>query len=321
MQRVTVAITASIGLISRHNVSDAHGRRVIAKGRLITAADVDVLRAHGITQVEVVQYDSDDIDEHSAAAMVASRCALTGVTMTPPHHGRVDIHATHDGVLRVDDAALAQWHTRRGVTIATHRGGSAVLAGQRVATIKIIPFALPRDFFVDTVRPVLRVMPYVVAHVAVIIVAERTVWERVQRTHLAALVHRLKSYPVSVLQVVHARPTVSAVTAQLCALTHADLVVTLTETSIMDLSDVVPASIEAAGGEITCYGAPVEPGNLLLLGEIGSTMVLGAPGCIRGLARNVVDLVLPRLFARLPTTATDIYAFANGGLLDTKERV
>jgi molybdenum cofactor cytidylyltransferase len=114
---------------------------------------------------------------------------------------------------------------------------------------------------------------------------------------------------------------VSAVTAQLCALTHADLVVTLTETSIMDLSDVVPASIEAAGGEITCYGAPVEPGNLLLLGEIGSTMVLGAPGCIRGLARNVVDLVLPRLFARLPTTATDIYAFANGGLLDTKERV
>lgn len=320
MQRLTVTTPASIGLISRHNVSDAHGHRILAKGRVITAHDVDVLHAHGIQWVEVVRYEHDDIDEHHAAAMVAIRCSMTGVTIKPPHHGRVDIHATFDGIIDVNDSALAQWHTVVGVTIATVRGGNAVYAGQRIATIKIIPFALPHHVLAHTAAPVVHVMPYHAMRVAVAIVGDATVWERLQRSHLASLMQRLRAYPVTELQLVHVQPTVAAVTAQLRALAYHDMVITLTETSIMDPSDVVPASIIAAGGMITCYGAPVEPGNLLLLGQIGSTMVLGAPGCIRSHARNVVDLVLPRLFARMPTRAIDVYAFANGGLLDTKER-
>ena len=113
----------------------------------------------------------------------------------------------------------------------------------------------------------------------------------------------------------HLQADIAQVTHQLQQLVAFDLIVTLTETSIMDASDVTPASVVAAGGEITCYGAPVEPGNLLLLARLGDAVILGAPGCIRSMARNVVDLVLPRLFARVPVTAHTVYALANGGLL------
>jgi molybdenum cofactor cytidylyltransferase len=78
----------------------------------------------------------------------------------------------------------------------------------------------------------------------------------------------------------------------------------------------MPQALVATGGRITCYGAPVEPGNLLLLGMIGTTPVMGAPGCIRGSATNVVDLVLPRLVAGIDVDAHDVYALAHGGLLE-----
>lgn len=320
MQRMTVTTAASVGLVARHNISDVHGQRLIAKGRVITVHDALLLDAHGIAQIEVVKYDPDDIDEHRAAAIVASCASTTGVTLKPPHHGRTDVHATYDGLWLVDDAALAAWHTIVGVTIATRRGGCVVVRGQRVATIKILPFALPQDAFVAVPAPALRVARYVASHVAVIIVGDGAVWDRLARTHLAALWQRLRHYPVLAVSLAHVYADEGAVTQQLRTFAHHDIIITLTETSIMDPSDVVPSSIQAAGGVITCYGAPVEPGNLLLMGQIGTTIVLGAPGCIRGMAKNVVDLVLPRIFARVPTSAADIYAFANGGLLGTEEQ-
>ena len=79
----------------------------------------------------------------------------------------------------------------------------------------------------------------------------------------------------------------------------------------------MPQGLLLAGGDITCYGAPVEPGNLLLLGQLAGVPVIGAPGCIRGHSRNVVDELLPRIVADFLPTAHDVYALANGGLLSS----
>ena len=56
-----------------------------------------------------------------------------------------------------------------------------------------------------------------------------------------------------------------------------------------------PVSRDAAVRRIDALGAPVFPGNLLLIAHRGGSMILGAPGCVRSRAANVVDLVLPRL--------------------------
>ena len=91
------------------------------------------------------------------------------------------------------------------------------------------------------------------------------------------------------------------------------------ETSIMDRDDVTPQGIRLAGGRIEHYGAPVEPGNLLLLGYLGppggAVPVLGAPGCVRSRDTNIVDLLLPRLLAGESITRQDIVALGHGGLL------
>jgi molybdenum cofactor cytidylyltransferase len=72
---------------------------------------------------------------------------------------------------------------------------------------------------------------------------------------------------------------------------------------------------------VLAFGAPVDPGNLLLLGYLGAVPVIGAPGCSRSPKQNVIDLVLPRLLAGDRLGRADLAAFGHGGLLeDVPER-
>jgi molybdenum cofactor cytidylyltransferase len=60
---------------------------------------------------------------------------------------------------------------------------------------------------------------------------------------------------------------------------------------------------------------PVDPGNLLLIGELDGMPVLGAPGCARSPVENGFDWVLDRLLAGLDVGAADITGMGVGGLL------
>ncbi|MEM8803904.1 MAG: molybdopterin biosynthesis protein, partial [Pseudomonadota bacterium] len=125
------------------------------------------------------------------------------------------------------------------------------------------------------------------------------------RTRVEAL-----GYTLSVVTV-----TDHAETAVAEALKPADLVLVLGVSATSDRSDVVPAAVLRAGGQIDRFGMPVDPGNLLFLGKLKGAPVVGLPGCARSPALNGVDWVLERLSARLPIAGDDIAAMGVGGLL------
>jgi molybdenum cofactor cytidylyltransferase len=60
---------------------------------------------------------------------------------------------------------------------------------------------------------------------------------------------------------------------------------------------------------------PVDPGNMLLLGRLGDTPVLGLPGCARSPKVNGFDWVLERLAAGMRVGREDIMRMGAGGLL------
>jgi molybdenum cofactor cytidylyltransferase len=60
---------------------------------------------------------------------------------------------------------------------------------------------------------------------------------------------------------------------------------------------------------------PVDPGNLMLMGRIGETPVLGLPGCARSPKFNGFDLVLQRVLAGAPVKPQDVMRMGPGGLL------
>lgn len=95
----------------------------------------------------------------------------------------------------------------------------------------------------------------------------------------------------------------------------AELVLTLGASSMVDDGDILPASIQAAGGRLEQVGMPVDPGNLLVLGSVRGVPTVGVPGCARSPKRNGFDMVLERLFAGREVRAPDIRGMGVGGLL------
>jgi molybdenum cofactor cytidylyltransferase len=85
--------------------------------------------------------------------------------------------------------------------------------------------------------------------------------------------------------------------------------------AIADRHDVIPAAIEAAGGAVARFGMPVDPGNLLVLGERAGKPIIGLPGCARSPKVNGFDWVLQRVLADIPVRSEDIAAMGVGGLL------
>jgi molybdenum cofactor cytidylyltransferase len=95
----------------------------------------------------------------------------------------------------------------------------------------------------------------------------------------------------------------------------AELAIVFGASAIADRRDVIPAAIEVVGGEIEHFGMPVDPGNLMLIGNVRGQTVLGAPGCARSPKENGFDWILMRLLAGLPVTRADITGMGVGGLL------
>ena len=103
--------------------------------------------------------------------------------------------------------------------------------------------------------------------------------------------------------------------AKAVAEAQADAVLILTGSATSDLHDVAPEAVRQAGGSVTHFGMPVDPGNLLFYGEQAGRPVIGLPGCARAPALNGADWVLERLLCGVPVTPQDIAGMGVGGLL------
>ena len=79
--------------------------------------------------------------------------------------------------------------------------------------------------------------------------------------------------------------------------------------------DVIGRSMTRIGCHLERFLAPVEPGNLFLLGYKEEVPIISAPGCFRSAKPNVVDLVLPPILARYRVSGWEVACLGHGGLL------
>jgi len=327
MYQTTLPPEQAIGHILRHNLADERGRKALSKGHRIALEDLPHLRALGVNSLRVAVLEPGDVHEDEAARRLADVVRGPGVTATAPAASRVNLLAEADGVVRVDAERLLQINQLEGLTVATLPSHTLARARKRVATIKIIPFAVP-EAALRAAEAIGRAGDGVIAlsplrrhAVGVILVGSAAARDRIERGVAPAIDSRIAELGSSILATHYVPPDEPAVAAAIEKLhaAGATMLIIAGETSIMDRDDVTPQGIRLAGGRIEHYGAPVEPGNLLLLGYLGAAggavPVLGAPGCVRSRDTNIVDLLLPRLLAGESITRQDIVALGHGGLL------
>ena len=308
------------GLIAAHTVR-AHDV-TLRKGRPIPAEDAARLDAAGLAELVAVSFEPGDVGEDAAAERLAIRLAGSGLRREPPFTGRCNLFAREAGLLLIDRAGIdAVNAVDEAITVATLPAYRPVVAGEMVATVKIIPYAVAGAALERACRAApdaaLRVAPYVRARVGVVSTRLPGLKEATIDKTLATLARRLAPTGAAIVadtRVPHGAGAVGGAIRALAA-EGADLVVVFGASAITDRRDVIPAGIEAAGGRVDHLGMPVDPGKLLLVGLLGDVPVIGAPGCARSPKENGFDWVLHRLLAGLAVTRADIVGLGVGGLL------
>jgi molybdenum cofactor cytidylyltransferase len=291
-----------------------------------------LLESLGRKSVYVAELAADDVSEDAAARRVAEVVMGQGLRLSGPASGRVNLSATTLGVLRVDADRLARINHCDGVTLATLIAHSAVRARQIAATVKIIPFAVPEALLHEVEQiaadggPLLKVDALAMQPVGLILTGSTSIRDRLTQD-FAPLNERVKALGSQVTRTAYVSLEDEAgemMLAEVLRHQHAEgarLIILAGETAIMDRYDIVPRAVDRAGGCIETVGAPVDPGNLLMIAYLGGTPVLGAPGCARSRKSNIIDWVLPRLLAGDHLTRADIVSLGHGGLLeDVPER-
>lgn len=297
---------------------------VLKKGTAIGDAEIAALRAAGVAELVVAKLEPGDVGENDAARALALAAKGEHVRADDAFTGRANLFAEKAGVLVVDKAAIDRLNSvDESVTFATLPAFSPVAEGQMIATAKIIPFAISSTTHraalaaANAQESLVWVAPYRVKKVGVISTRLPGLAEKVLDKTLKVTRDRLAPAGAGIVvdkRIDHDTKMLSqSIRETLDA--GAELVLVFGASAIADRRDVIPAAIESAGGHVEHFGMPVDPGNLMLIGEIGGRPVLGAPGCARSPKENGFDWVLARMLTGLPVRRAEIAGMGVGGLL------
>ena len=298
------------------------GALVLKKGTLIGPAEVAALEAAGIKDIVVARLEPGDVSEDKAAAEIAEAVAGQGVYVDRAFTGRANLFAEKAGVLCVDKDAIDRLNrVDEAITFATLPAFKPVVEGEMIATVKIIPFATSeaslKGALATAGKPFIRVAPYKIKKVGVVSTLLPGLATKVVEKTLRVTETRLAPAGASIVgerRVPHEQGAVAKAVDDLLK-EGAELVVVFGASAIADRRDVIPAAVEAIGGRIEHFGMPVDPGNLMLIGQARGQPILGAPGCARSPKENGFDWILMRLLAGLPVSREDVTGLGVGGLL------
>ncbi|MBY6137917.1 molybdopterin-binding protein [Leisingera daeponensis] len=306
------------GAILAHSLQGA-GRKV-AKGTVLRPEDLAALAAAGHEVLTVARLDPADMHEDAAAEALAQALvpdpSAQGIRISGAGTGRVNLYAARAGLVRLDRGRLEAVNAVDPmITVATVPDYHRADADGMLATIKIISYGVPADAIRRAsagAGDAIRVLPPVLSSATLIetAVTEDTPPDK-GRAAMAGRLHRM-GITLSPRVVV---PHREAELAEAVANAPGQLVLILTGSATSDPHDVAPQGLRQAGGTVTRFGMPVDPGNLLFLGALRGKPVIGLPGCARSPALNGADWVLERVICGIPVRSADIAAMGVGGLL------
>lgn len=313
----TVPVREAEGAILAHSVKLTRGR--LRKGQVLTARHLEELRAAGRDSVVVARLEPGDVDENDAADRLARALVpdpeAAGLRLQAAFTGRVNILADGPGVVSLDAGRLhALNRVHPMITLATVPHLQQLTPGAMVGTVKIISYAVPGEALdaacaagagaMRLHRPVIRSAGLIVTEIP----------GGAGEKGVAAIAARLDALGMSLEQVVNVPHDAGAVAKALPGL-GGELALILTGSATSDPEDVAPSAVRQAGGAVTRFGMPVDPGNLLFLGALSDRPVIGLPGCARSPALNGADWVLSRIACGIAVSDDDIAGMGVGGLL------
>lgn len=322
MKPQTVGVKESTGRILCVPILRTDGRKLLARGHVLNEDDVRLLETEGLGQVWVTELEAGEIGEDDAVSQVAKEIGCGCLEIRLAAGGRANLFATEDCCILLDDDLLKQINCISSVVIATVSNFSFARNGQRVATVKSAPFAVAQsqlEAIINVLRergPILQARPIRTPSVAVLY-SDPATGERAKQLFESIMRQRLEHFAIIPAFMLATIEDEDAVARSLQHLLRAKPTVILiaSTTAPAGPEDVIGRAMLRVGCHLEQFLAPVEPGNLFLLGYKDDVPIMSAPGCFRSTKANVIDLVLPPTLARYRLSGWEVACMGNGGLL------
>jgi molybdenum cofactor cytidylyltransferase len=323
MRALTIDVKESSGRILCCTIFRPGGRKLLAKGHVLSEEDVRLLETEGMNEVWVTELEDGEIGEDDAVMTVAAAMCCGSVEIRLAAGGRANLIATHDCCALIDDELLKQINCTSSVVIATVSNFSYVKAGERLATIKSAPFAVAQAqleavlSILNERGPILQARPVAADGGVAVLYTDpvhgdraRTLFENILRT-------RLERFNSSVRYALSAVEEEEQVTRALGHLLRArpSVILVASTTAPAGPEDVIGRAMGRVGAHIERFLAPVEPGNLLLMGYKNEIPIVSSPCCYRSAKPNVLDLLLPPVLSKYRVSGWEIACLGHGGLL------
>jgi molybdenum cofactor cytidylyltransferase len=322
MKAQTIDVTHATGRTLCCTIFRAGGKKLLAKGHMISEEDARMLETQGMSEVWVTELEDGEVGEDEAVMRVASEIGCGTLEIRLAAGGRANLFATESSCTLVDDELLKQINCSVSMAIATARNFTYARAGHRLATVKSAPLAVSQpelEAVISIVKergPVLQARPIRSPSVAVLYTdpvngeRARQLFENIMRQRL----DRLGAAASFVLSSVEEEGAVARSLQHLLRVKPTVVLIAST-TAPAGPGDAIGRAMMHAGCEVERYLAPVEPGNLLLLSYKDNVPVMSAPGCFRSAKPNVLDLMLPPMLARYRVSGWEVASLGHGGLL------
>jgi hypothetical protein len=321
MKIQAIPVKESTGRTLSSPILRAGGKKVLAKGHVISEEGTRMLETEGMADIYVSQLEEGEVGEYDAVTRVARKIGRGAIEICLAPGGKANLFATERCCVLVDDEVLKQVNSRPSMVVATTRNFTLAGPGTKIAVVKSAPFRVGKMELdallsvLDQRRPI-DALPIRTPAVAVLYTdpvngeRARQLFENILHLRL----NRIGTRAAVTLSLVEEEGVIAG-SLQYLLTTKVTVVLIASTTRPPSPNDVIGRAMVRAGCQIECSLAPVDPGNTFLLGYKGDVPIVCAPGCFRSTHVNVVDLILPAMLAGSRVSKCDVAGLGHGGLL------
>ena len=323
MRALTVDVQNSAGRVLCCTIFRQGGRKLLAKGHVVSDEDILLLETEGMQEIWVTELEEGEVGENDAVMAIAKGACCGSIEIRLAAGGRANLFATENCCILVDDDLLKQINCTSSIVIATVLNYRLVRTGERLATIKSAPFAVAKTQLLALLSilqergPIIQGRPIRDPHVAVLYTdpvagdRARVLFGSVARTRIEKFGGSLH-YSLAAIE--QEEPVTRAI--QHLLRTKPAVILVASTLSPAGPEDVIGRSLTGLGAHLEKFMAPVEPGNLLILSYKDDIPIVSAPGCFHSSKANILDILLPPLLARYRISGWEVACLGHGSLFN-----
>ena len=296
-------------------------KKKISKGKIILNEDIMLFKSIGIKKVYIFDQSKDYIEENVASFKIAKYISYKHIKINKPVNGRADLFSTINGMLNYDRKKLINLnYLNDDLAAAMMKSEKIVKKNQLIGNVKILPYAISNIKLDKTLKNksffnILKIDKPVIKTINLII-ASNEENNKLNTKVINSINDRLSKFNLKLKNTLYCKHSTESLIAslKLRIIKNSDLILLYGSTSIVDKKDVLPKSLEKVNGKVISFGAPTDPGNLIMYGKLKNIKVIGVPGCAKSSLRNGFDLMLEKACFDLKINKKIIAEMSCGGL-------